>query len=193
MFLTPYVFFEDMDKLEKFIGIKACLYRQNIKWGKLLEFNGLDRVHIKWLIECLVLMIVVAIIGILAAIAIPAYQNYIARSQFSESQVLLFGAKTAIQEKVDQGTAYAASSTSANELGVTLTGKYGNVSYPAFAATGTSATIDYTFGTNVNKNLQGKKVRYIYTPARATSGGTWACLTNVAAEFANNCTVGTVS
>lgn len=138
------------------------------------------------------LMIVVAIIGILAAIAIPAYQNYIARSQFSESQVLLSGAKTAIQEKVDQGTAYKASSKDENELGVTLTGKYGTVSYPAFAADGTSATIDYTFGKNVNKNLQDKKVRYTYTPAGASSGGTWACLTDVAAEFANNCTVGKI-
>ena len=49
------------------------------------------------------LMIVIAIIGILAAIAIPQYQNYIARSQFSESQVMLSGLKSAIQEKVDQG------------------------------------------------------------------------------------------
>ena len=39
------------------------------------------------------LMIVVAIIGILAAIAIPAYQNYIARSQASEALSLLGGLK----------------------------------------------------------------------------------------------------
>jgi len=55
------------------------------------------------------LMIVVAIIGILAAIAIPQYQNYIARSQFAESHTLLGGARTAAQEKIDQGTAFAAS------------------------------------------------------------------------------------
>ena len=34
MFLTPYVFFEDMDKREKIVVIKACLYGQNIKWSK---------------------------------------------------------------------------------------------------------------------------------------------------------------
>ena len=42
------------------------------------------------------LMIVVAIIGILAAIAIPQYQNYVARAQVSEALVLASGAKTAI-------------------------------------------------------------------------------------------------
>ena len=44
------------------------------------------------------LMIVVAIIGILAAIAIPSYNDYIARTQVSESMSLLSGTKTAIAE-----------------------------------------------------------------------------------------------
>jgi type IV pilus assembly protein PilA len=44
------------------------------------------------------LMIVVAIIAILAAIAIPAYQNYLIRAQVSEAAVLTDGAKTAVAE-----------------------------------------------------------------------------------------------
>jgi len=44
------------------------------------------------------LMIVVAIIGILAAIAIPAYQNYIIRAQISEGLTLSASAKTGIAE-----------------------------------------------------------------------------------------------
>jgi type IV pilus assembly protein PilA len=44
------------------------------------------------------LMIVVAIIAILAAIAIPAYQDYLVRTQVSEGAVLADGAKTAIGE-----------------------------------------------------------------------------------------------
>ncbi len=44
------------------------------------------------------LMIVVAIIGILAAIAIPAYQNYIIRAQISEGLTLSAGAKSAVSE-----------------------------------------------------------------------------------------------
>ena len=44
------------------------------------------------------LMIVVAIIGILAAIALPAYQDYTARAQMSEAMSLASGARTAVTE-----------------------------------------------------------------------------------------------
>ena len=44
------------------------------------------------------LMIVVAIIGILAAVAIPAYKDYIARTQASEASVLLSGLKAPVAE-----------------------------------------------------------------------------------------------
>ena len=47
------------------------------------------------------LMIVVAIIGILAAIAIPQYQDYIARSQASEGYALMDGLKTSIGECIN--------------------------------------------------------------------------------------------
>ena len=48
------------------------------------------------------LMIVVAIIGILAAVAIPAYQDYTAKAQASEAFVLLDGQKSAISDTVGQ-------------------------------------------------------------------------------------------
>lgn len=44
------------------------------------------------------LMIVVAIIGILAAIALPAYQDYVARTQMSEAMTLASGQKAAVTE-----------------------------------------------------------------------------------------------
>ncbi|MED5620677.1 pilin [Ideonella sp. BN130291] len=44
------------------------------------------------------LMIVVAIIGILAAVALPAYQDYVARSQVAEAFTLFEGLKTPVEE-----------------------------------------------------------------------------------------------
>ena len=67
------------------------------------------------------LMIVVAIIGILAAIAIPAYQEYIARAQAGEAVQLLAGAKAPMAEFYgDQGRWPA----SAGSVMGNLAGKY---------------------------------------------------------------------
>lgn len=127
------------------------------------------------------LMIVIAIIGILAAIAIPQYQNYIARSQFAESQVLLSGTKSAVQEKVDQGKNYVAYSASANPLGINPTGKYGTVAYGAYTSgTTTDAKTLYTFNsTGVSKKLQGTKVLFNYNAAN----GVWTCTSNAPTEL----------
>jgi type IV pilus assembly protein PilA len=54
--------------------------------------------------ECIELMIVVAIIGILAAIAIPAYQDYIARSQASEGVSMAGSKKTDVTDNLQNGT-----------------------------------------------------------------------------------------
>lgn len=54
------------------------------------------------------LMIVIAIIGILAAIALPAYADYIARAQVSEAMVLIDGQKTPVAEEcMDKGLCVA--------------------------------------------------------------------------------------
>src|SRR5581483_12487176 len=53
------------------------------------------------------LMIVVAIIGILAAIAIPAYQDYMVRSKVTEGLSLAQGAKAAVEENANFGQAFA--------------------------------------------------------------------------------------
>jgi len=51
------------------------------------------------------LMIVVAIIGILAAVALPAYQDYTIRARVSEGLVLADGAKTTVAENAANGNA----------------------------------------------------------------------------------------
>src|SRR5580658_8778704 len=75
------------------------------------------------------LMIVVAIIGILAAIAIPAYQNYIIRSQVTEGLSLADGWKTAIGEYFAQYGGFSNCSTAATAgclamAATSSTGKY---------------------------------------------------------------------
>jgi type IV pilus assembly protein PilA len=78
------------------------------------------------------LMIVVAIIGILAAIAIPQYQDYIARSQVGEALTLMDGLKTPIAECINlEGAVNAACSIgsatqSAGSLPLAATDTKGN-------------------------------------------------------------------
>ena len=66
------------------------------------------------------LMIVVAIIGILAAVAIPAYQDYIAKAQATEAFSLLDGLKTPVAEAISQDFATGCSVPA----GAVSTGKY---------------------------------------------------------------------
>ena len=105
------------------------------------------------------LMIVVAIIGILAAVAIPAYQDYIARSQVSEAVSLLGAAKTPIAEYIsDKGVMPAITDAVS-----TTSGKYTQ----SITLTGTMAT------TGVNSAITGGTVEM-----RSADGTkTWTCIT----------------
>ena len=69
------------------------------------------------------LMIVVAIIGILAAVAIPAYQDYIARAQVSEAVSLLGSGKTGMAEYFADKAQWP---TAASEVMGNTSGKYTN-------------------------------------------------------------------
>lgn len=104
------------------------------------------------------LMIVVAIIGILAAIAIPAYQDYIAKSQVSEGMTLADGLKTEMMADIERGSCGSASSV----------GKYGKATVSqasggflptatAGQANGCLVTIQYgrgTAGGNVSSGIK---------------------------------------
>jgi type IV pilus assembly protein PilA len=113
------------------------------------------------------LMIVVAIIGVLAAVAIPAYQDYLGRAQVSEAVSLMGGAKAPISEYIADRGSLPGDITEA--VGTTA-GKYTN----GIALTGnaTVMTLTATMKTvGVNPAVQGSTVLLI-SPDGAR---TWNC------------------
>ena len=122
------------------------------------------------------LMIVVAIIGILAAIALPAYQDYIARSQVSEVFVLIDGQKTAVAEACQNAGQCTGLGTSASQAAV---GKYSSI-----AAADASGVIVGTMSATTSGTsalVAGSTVTM--TPAMTSGAINWACTTNLGAKY----------
>ncbi len=113
------------------------------------------------------LMIVVAIIGILAAVALPAYQDYTVRAKVSELMLAASGVRTAISEKFQTDP----SNTASAGAGVTIpvTGKV------ATATVNDGGTIIVT-GSTASSSV-GQAVTITMTPAYSTTTGTitWSC------------------
>ncbi len=130
------------------------------------------------------LMIVVAIIGILAAIALPAYQDYIARGQAAESVVLLEGAKINIETEVATNGAFPANLAALAPLGINTTGKYGTITAATPNAIADGGTVDYTFTAGaVNANLTGAGADTV-TYTRTPGTGVWSCSSTIPAKYA---------
>ena len=122
------------------------------------------------------LMIVVAIIGILAAVGIPAYQDYTAKARLSEGISLAAPAKTALGIACSDGTLQTrAAALTHDDLGLpagnTITGR--NVTDVTVAGTNaTTATITIAYGGGIPGVTEGQNI--VYTGACAAGTGiTW--------------------
>jgi type IV pilus assembly protein PilA len=120
------------------------------------------------------LMIVIAIIGILAAIAIPAYQNYVIRAQATEGSTVIGSLETAFEEcYANTGTAGSCLSNAAVGIPATkiIAGTYVK---SAILTKGAPGQIQVTYNANANANIANKTV--IWSAYKSPDGNiTWLC------------------
>lgn len=120
------------------------------------------------------LMIVVAIIGILAAIAIPAYQDYITRSQATAGLADIRGGVTAFEERIQLGGAGAAA---VGDIGLAAaTARCSAIAVGGNYSDANGQTITCTL--QGNPTVTGETI----TLTRGATGE-WACTTGLAAKY----------
>ncbi len=121
------------------------------------------------------LMIVVAIIGILAAVAIPAYGDYTARAQAAEAFTLMDGLKTPLAELYFSSGGFGVASVTvtptANQVAGMVSGRYvAGMSVPA----GKTSLVATFRTTNISSRLLGTNplsVHMMFNPVT----GSWSC------------------
>lgn len=121
------------------------------------------------------LMIVIAIIGILAAIAIPAYQDYVIRSQVAEGLSLSEGAKDAVWEFASNTGRWPPSNSSAGlATDTSVTGNY----VKQVDVSGGAITV--TYGKKANTAITG--LTLLLSPTTTPGSIPWTCKSGTVAN-----------
>ncbi len=119
------------------------------------------------------LMIVVAIIGILAAVALPAYQDYTIKSNAAAGLSEIASAKTGFQDAVLNGRTPSLVTTDDGFIGITATG-------PTFCTPSvTGTTIVCTGKAGHATEWNGKTITLTFDPA----AGSWVCTSNLTTKY----------
>lgn len=116
------------------------------------------------------LMIVVAIIGILAAVALPAYQDYVAKSQVAGGLAEITPGKVNAETKIAEGSTVAAPA----DVGLQATTKRCTIT-ASVAADGTSSLVCTLIG---NSSVNGKTVTWSRAADAGGVAGAWSCASN---------------
>lgn len=128
------------------------------------------------------LMIVVAIIGILAAVAIPQYQNYVAKSQVTRVMQETGALKTVIETCLLDGLTGAAECdlgwTTSNLIGATAYAPQTGLAVSLAQTIDEESSIEATFGGNAGAAITGETLTWT-----RTSDGSWSCATTVESAF----------
>jgi len=125
------------------------------------------------------LMIVIAIIGILAAIAIPAYQDYIIRSKVSEGLNMAGAAKLAVSETYDSTGDYPSVDNISYGLpaAASISGNY----VTSIEANAGDGIITITYFNVKPDDIDGKTVTL--TPTAGVGATKWACTSNIDKKY----------
>jgi type IV pilus assembly protein PilA len=126
------------------------------------------------------LMIVVAIVGVLVAVALPAYQEFIAKSQVITGIAEITPGKTQYEDMLSRGTLSATAVTAVSQLGLQA----------STSRCAIKTTFDNTGAIKIqckitgNGQVSGKLIQWNRTEDAADgTNGTWSCGTDVAANL----------
>ena len=126
------------------------------------------------------LMIVVAIIAILAAIALPAYQDYLIRSQVSEGAVLADGAKTAVAEYYsNRGVAPNDNASAGLALPGSIDGKFVK---SVTVATGRITAL-YSSASPQRANQKINTGQLVFSPVFTGGSTVWTCSSAISTKY----------